>query len=222
MSWFSVDKGIESICLWGTNYPGKGDWMVTVREGDHLSVTLSEKKIVTGTVIALMDNFMILETDGAERKAAKILYKEIKYCTWPTSLPKPSMKERLENLTARLIKHSKIKEQKQLDAYIAGYLQGVTDQQNINWLRMDEESVTTIKNSFCLTLYKSFYFCLDETCGGYVVVMAENIENAIQKFRKVYQCGKGNTLRYRYIVNNETWQRKEHKRYAGKPVAILK
>lgn len=196
--------------------------MVTVRESDHLCVTLSEKKMVSGTVIVLEDNFMILETDGVEKKPVRILYKEIKYCTWPMSLPKPSMKERLENLTTWLIKHSKIKEQKQLDTYVVGYLQGVTDQQNINWLRMDEESMTTIKDSFCLSLYKPFYFCLDGNRGGYVVVMAENIENAIQKFRKVYQRGKRNTLRYRYIVNNETWQRKEHKRYAGEPVAILK
>lgn len=101
----------------------------------------------------------------------------------------------------------------QLKLFVSGYLQGVYDQYNQDYFRLEEKDYRTIKDWTENYFKKSFYFTFG-SCeefpfqNGYIIVKAETIREAAYKFMQAYPnpCDK-DTLNCSDYYDATAWKR---------------
>ena len=100
------------------------------------------------------------------------------------------------NILEKLQEHVKkaegeIATKEQLELFVTGYLQGIYDQQNEEWCRMNKKDAEVVKEWMKNYFIKPFYFTFGSYKGfpfqnGYIIVKAETIREAAYKFMQAY------------------------------------
>lgn len=100
----------------------------------------------------------------------------------------------LEKLQKRMLAmetEKSIQSREHLELFVSGYLQGIADQYGEYYMSLCAEELEKINNWMGEHFKKSFYFTFGSFEGfpfqnGYIIVYAENINDAARRFKEKY------------------------------------